>query len=166
MNDLKEIGGFIVSADPFVQHDTSLSGNGTVNSPLGVVPGYNETVLYSGNMSQSNTADIPLSENITNFNSIKVYAGWSYNSSAFEWAETEIPIEYSAKSWNLATFGSVITSSTQSTSDRYITFGCYKFSNPSTISVINAVRDNNSKGAFNASDTLKIYKVVGINRKQ
>ena len=38
MNDLKEIGGFIVSADPFVQHDNSLSGNGTVNSPLGVVP--------------------------------------------------------------------------------------------------------------------------------
>ena len=37
MNDLKEIGGFIVSADPFVQHDNSLSGNGTVNSPLGVV---------------------------------------------------------------------------------------------------------------------------------
>lgn len=37
MNDLKEIGGFIVSADPYVQHDSSLSGNGTVNSPLGVV---------------------------------------------------------------------------------------------------------------------------------
>ena len=36
MNDLKEIGGFIVSADPFVQHDNSLSGNGTVNSPFGV----------------------------------------------------------------------------------------------------------------------------------
>ena len=49
MNDLKEIGGFIVSADPFVQHDNSLSGNGTVNSPLGVVPGYNETVLWTQN---------------------------------------------------------------------------------------------------------------------
>ena len=166
MNDLKEIGGFIVSADPYVNHDGSLSGNGTLTSPLGVVPGYNETVLYSGNMSQSNTANIPLSENITNFNSIRVYAGWSYNSSSFQWAETEIPIEYSAKSWNLATFGSVVTNNTQSTPDRYLTFGCYKFSNASTISVINACRANNSNAAFSNSDTLKIYKVVGINRKQ
>lgn len=38
MSELKEIGGFIVSADPFVQHDNTLSGNGTVNSPLSVVP--------------------------------------------------------------------------------------------------------------------------------
>lgn len=37
MSELKEIGGFIVSADPFVQHDSTLSGNGTVNSPLGVI---------------------------------------------------------------------------------------------------------------------------------
>ena len=36
MNDLKEIGGFIVSADPYVNHDNSLSGNGTLTSPLGV----------------------------------------------------------------------------------------------------------------------------------
>lgn len=40
MNELKEIGGFIVSADPFVQHDNTLSGNGTVNSPLGVTGDY------------------------------------------------------------------------------------------------------------------------------
>ena len=37
MNDLKEIGGFIVSADPYVNHDNSWSGNGTLTSPLGVV---------------------------------------------------------------------------------------------------------------------------------
>ena len=78
MNDLKEIGGFIVSADPFVQHDTSLSGNGTVNSPLGVVPGYNETVLWSGNtqLSAMNTSAsaIHLSESLYNFDKIGVYA--------------------------------------------------------------------------------------------
>ena len=37
MNDLKEIGGFIVSADPYVNHNNSLSGNGTLTSPLGVM---------------------------------------------------------------------------------------------------------------------------------
>ena len=64
MNDLKEIGGFIVSADPYVNHDNSLSGNGTLTSPLGVVPGYNETVLWSG--ASTNTA-FNLSEPVTNF---------------------------------------------------------------------------------------------------
>ena len=64
MNDLKEIGGFIVSADPFVQHDTSLSGNGTVNSPLGV----NGTVLWSGNAKSGS-----LSEPISSFDYVKFY---------------------------------------------------------------------------------------------
>lgn len=54
MNDLKEIGGFIVSADPFVQHDNSLSGNGTVNSPLGVNDNswhdVTSDVSYNGNL--------------------------------------------------------------------------------------------------------------------
>lgn len=72
MNDLKEIGGFIVSADPFVQHDNSLSGNGTVNSPLGVVPGYNETVLWSDTTGSSACV---LSEPMTNFKSIKILYG-------------------------------------------------------------------------------------------
>lgn len=77
MNDLKEIGGFIVSADPYVQHDNSLSGNGTVNSPLGVVPGYNETVLWSGNKNPGGTATyIDLAEPISAFNEIGVYTNF------------------------------------------------------------------------------------------
>ena len=71
MNDLKEIGGFIVSADPFVQHDNSLSGNGTVNSPLGVVPGYNETVLYSGAIGAFNSV-LTLNEPFSAFQYIGV----------------------------------------------------------------------------------------------
>ena len=69
MNDLKEIGGFIVSADPYVNHDTSLSGNGTLTSPLGVVPGYNETVLWENNGS---------------FSAKGLTAGFSEPASAFE----------------------------------------------------------------------------------
>ena len=76
MNDLKEIGGFIVSADPYVNHDNSLSGNGTLTSPLGVVPGYNETVLWSGTPVASVSGNyITLSENITGFETIKVTMG-------------------------------------------------------------------------------------------
>ena len=34
-----EIGGFITEGAEIVNHDNTLSGNGTVDSPLGVVPG-------------------------------------------------------------------------------------------------------------------------------
>ena len=81
MNDLKEIGGFIVSADPFVQHDNSLSGNGTVNSPLGVVPGYNETVLWSGNtnhITAGQTWTATLNEQVSNFEKIGIILSHSY----------------------------------------------------------------------------------------
>ena len=78
MNDLKEIGGFIVSADPFVQHDNSLSGNGTVNSPLGV----NETVLWENTNGYtpgdgSGTTDIELTmpESLNNFEYIRICLG-------------------------------------------------------------------------------------------
>ena len=74
MNDLKEIGGFIVSADPYVNHDNSLSGNGTLTSPLGVVQGYNETVLFLHSaVPMSTTGTVyQMSEPITNFERIKV----------------------------------------------------------------------------------------------
>ena len=80
MNDLKEIGGFIVSADPYVNHDTSLSGNGTLTSPLGVVPGYNETVLWEGSqlISATNLTGT-LSEAPSGFDRIGVYWRQSYS---------------------------------------------------------------------------------------
>lgn len=62
--ELMEIGGFITEGAEIVNHDNSLSGNGTVDSPLGVVPGYNETVLWSG---ASTSTAFNLSEPITNF---------------------------------------------------------------------------------------------------
>ena len=40
--ELMEIGGFITSGAEIVNHDNSLSGNGTVDSPLGVVPGWTD----------------------------------------------------------------------------------------------------------------------------
>lgn len=158
---------FILADQKEVSHDNTLSGNGTVDSPLGVVPGYNETVLYSGNTSISNTADIPLNENITNFERIKVIAAWPYNGNfgdPYMIGLTEIPTEFSAHQFNIATFGAAQTNSVQSNSTRYITFGNYYFKNSTTIGVQGAYRDNNIGGAFNTTDTLKIIRVIGINR--
>ena len=69
--ELMEIGGFITSGAEIVNHDASLSGNGTVESPLGVVPGYNETVLWSGNGANEAT----LSESMQNFSRLKLKLG-------------------------------------------------------------------------------------------
>ena len=60
---------FILTSPQDVQHDGSMSGNGTLTSPLGVVPGYNETVLYSG---AAGTSAVTLSEPVTAFERIKI----------------------------------------------------------------------------------------------
>ena len=48
--ELMEIGGFITEGAGIVNHDASLSGNGTVDSPLGV-----SVVIYSGVGTTGNT---------------------------------------------------------------------------------------------------------------
>ena len=158
MNDLKEIGGFIVSADPFVQHDTSLSGNGTVNSPLGVVPGYNETVLWSGN---AGTANFPLTLNepLSNFESVKFY-------------------------WKPWTDGSYLNQTVSEFGTLYNTYTLHDtFLNTRTNSyflMVDVISANdtslkNVSGCYNvigstgktiSQDGFAMYKVIGINRKQ
>lgn len=69
---------YILATQQEVSHDNSLSGNGTVDSPLGVVPGYNETVLWEGTETLSTNPEITLSELSTNFERIRVY-GESWN---------------------------------------------------------------------------------------
>lgn len=64
-------GNYILATQQEVSHDNTLSGNGTVDSPLGL----NETVLWSGS---DTTATQTLSENISSFEEVKVY-GKSHN---------------------------------------------------------------------------------------
>jgi hypothetical protein len=60
---------YLLATQQEVSHDNTLSGNGTVDSPLGVVPGYNETVLYSGT---AGTSAVTLNEPMNNFERIKL----------------------------------------------------------------------------------------------
>jgi hypothetical protein len=71
MSEIQSISqnNYILATQQEVSHDNSLSGNGTVDSPLGVVPGYNETMLYSG---AAGTSAVTLSESFENFESIKL----------------------------------------------------------------------------------------------
>ena len=69
-----EIGGFITEGAEIVNHDNTLSGNGTVDSPLSVVPGYNETVLYSSTGAIL-SAETTLSEPGSNFEKLEFWWG-------------------------------------------------------------------------------------------
>lgn len=71
MSDIQSISqsNYVLATQQAVTHDNSLSGNGTVDSPLGVVPGYNETVLYD---STAKWTDITFSEPASNFERIRL----------------------------------------------------------------------------------------------
>lgn len=80
--ELMEIGGFITEGAEIVNHDNTLSGNGTVDSPLGVVPGYNETVLWEGSAAITTSyKQLATTEPATAFETIKIYGeswvGWA-----------------------------------------------------------------------------------------
>ena len=161
MNDLKEIGGFIVSADPYVNHDNSLSGNGTLTSPLGVVPGYNETVLWSGtDFSIGNgshlSATVQLSEPISGFEEIKIISSGNLDAQniildaskiggngAFTWIVPE------GANANWIGLRGVFTDATH-----LKVYGGYSTTLASVLT---------GGGWWNYKN---IYKVVGINRKQ
>lgn len=72
MSEIQSIAqnNYILATPQEVSHDSSLSGTGTVDSPLGVVPGYNETVLWSGASTVLNQT-FNLSEPFTNFKKIR-----------------------------------------------------------------------------------------------
>ena len=76
---------YILSTQQEISHDNTLSGNGTVDSPLGVVTGYNETVLWEGDIGY-NQSTTGISEALTNFERIRIYnkAG-AYNEMSSNW---------------------------------------------------------------------------------
>ena len=154
--ELMEIGGFITEGAEIVNHDNTLSGNGTVDSPLGV----SETVLWEGTPS-SVTSDIPLSENPANFEYIDVFARWTYNSS--QHINCYVRIFGNETNFSLCGDGTYNNSSTTDYSTWRVV-GNYSLSS-TKITVLRAYRVTSAGQGGSNSDTLKILKVIGINRK-
>ena len=151
MNDLKEIGGFIVSADPYVNHDNSLSGNGTLTSPLGVVPGYNETVIFSGNSSTATCSEAP-----SGFDSIKIY--YDRGSDSFV---QEYPGQPTDNIIQLYCGGAF--------TNGFVSLFNFRYSvNNNVISPTDYLKETfgNSTLSIRNASAPSIKKVVGINRKQ
>lgn len=147
-----EIGGFITSGAEIVNHDASLSGNGTVASPLGVVPGYNETVLWSGTAQSG----IQLSEPITNFGRIGILFGRASNSEIkfFDTSRSAegIPLQLGASFSN--GYASTYTQT-------------WVFTNSTTLTTGQKAKEWWGNAAVVSSrDTtdIPVYKVIGINR--
>ena len=155
--ELMEIGGFITEGAEIVNHDNTLSGNGTVDCPLGVVPGYNETVLWEGTPTNSN---IQCSEELSKFERVILYGRWYYNSTQAIYAETTIP--GSAGSVQVGGLG--LNTITTTPTDFFATYVDYSISGKNLTSRgkfrIQIRNGNNSS----TSDTILIYKIIGINR--
>jgi len=155
--ELMEIGGFITSGAEIVNHDNSLSGNGTVDSPLGVVPGYNKTVLWEGTPTNSN---IQCSEELSKFEWVTLYGRWNYNSTQAIYAETTIP--GSAGSVQVGGLG--LNNITQTPTDFFCTYIDYSISGKN-LTARGKLRKQLNGQNTSTSDTILIYKVIGINRK-
>ena len=153
-----EIGGFITSGAEIVNHDASLSGNGTVESPLGVVPGYNETVLWSGNGSNVAT----LSESMQNFSRLKIKLGTQYGTDGTQYFE--FPAQPSAiKNLSYQAGGGA----------NFYFVGLYCSATDTSITitkeaaVIKPFGNTTVNGqSTNAGYSAAFHEVIGINRKQ
>ena len=140
-----------------VSHDNTLSGNGTVDSPLGVVNGYNETVLYSGHIGAGAAPTAySLSEPISAFDSYRVYWLWNEGTncagevSEFYWDEDRPTMN------NFTLFSVNRFSNTNFTA-----LGLFEIaSNLKDITYTFSQQNNDTK-----DKNIKIKKIVGINRK-
>lgn len=138
-----------------VATSAGIVGDGTTQNPLRA----DETVLWEGTPS-SVTSDIPLSENPVNFEYIDVFASWTYNSS--QHINCYIRIFGNETNFSLCGDGTYNNSSTTDYSTWRVV-GDYSLSS-TKITVIRAYRVTSTGSGGSNSDTLKILKVVGINR--
>lgn len=150
-------GNYILATQQEVSHDNTLSGNGTSASPLGVVPGYNETVLYSG----AGASSFNVSENLSSFETVKMYGyaaeqGASYKH-VFEFPGINSLFDFNINDFN-AENGAIVNYYT-----RYSLNGL-------SMTVTKALHMWATTGSINSwsgpgSNPIIIDKVVGVNRK-
>jgi hypothetical protein len=149
---------YILATQQEVSHDNTLSGNGTVDSPLGL----NETVLWE-NSEGSKDSDLPvtLTESIQNFEKVAFY--WQAWSDGTAQAHTVTICMTDITTYTLSTI--------------YVNNG--NLSNIGVYAMVDVLSSNGTSlshlhGFFNdlktttvsqSSSGFRLYKVVGINRK-
>ena len=144
-----------ISAGEGIKLDTSVPGVIGISN--------DETVLWSGD---ALTATV--SESLTNFESVKVYAHWNYNGSFEARTMTEIP--GTANNFNLCTLTPSVTTGQTTDAAVYTLASIYNI-NGLDLTAINksriqygAAENSFSCNTYSNTDVLKLTKVVGINR--
>lgn len=150
---------YLLATQQEVSHDNTLSGNGTVDSPLGVVPGYNETVLWDN----PNGSQLPItvSELLSNFEYIRIE--WCPYTEASNWTEPLDVITTKVKNNLIHLVGWGLANDHMAQVETNLLIDCstvnLSTSNSGTITSLgNGTSTSNLTG-------YKIYKIVGINRK-
>ena len=156
--ELMEIGGFITEGAEIVNHDNTLSGDGTVDSPLGL----NETVLWE-NTADKLTKDMSwpqtLSESISNFQKVKFLYGGD-GGYAPQWFEFDV----------VNTNYTLTQSFVNPTTNNYCFYrnGIFSLNGTAFNNVNNYTLNyygSTGMGDHNNVGYNKVSKIVGINRK-
>lgn len=146
-----------LSAGTGIKIDTSVPGVIGISN--------DETVLWSGD-----ALSATVSESLTNFETIKIYAHWNYNSTVEARTIAEIP--GTGINFNLFAITPANTVSQASSASVYTLASIYAV-NGLELTPINksriqyaAAEGSISCNSFSNTDVLKLTKVVGINRKE
>lgn len=154
---------YILATQQEVSHDNSLSGNGTVESPLGL----NETVLYESTTGfKYGDTNLQLSEPMSNFERIVFIngkgQGWSIYTSPITTDYIVLPYAYYTGNTTSNIENVTVVLRDGGTSFSFGSALSYQGNCDVAIASNGSVtRTNNINNA-----TSRIYKVIGINRKQ
>jgi hypothetical protein len=131
----------------------------TVDSPSeGVVRISNdETVLWEGTPTNSN---IQCSEELSKFERVTLYGRWNYNSSQAIYAETTIP----GSAGTVQVGGLGLNTKTTTPTDFFCTYVDYSISGKNLTANAKLRIQIRTGQNSSTSDTILIYKIVGINR--
>lgn len=141
---------YILATQQAVTHDNSMSGNGTVDSPLGVVPGYNETVLWSGNATSGT-----FSEDISGFDRLKVLYVWN--------AGTDNKAKY-AELQAIPQVFSYLENGKAGNTYNWFAWGSWNIASTG-FNLLNAYQSVGNLNATTPTTSPVMYKVIGVNRK-
>ena len=171
-NAVNEISGYNGSAIAqygaekqwLVHDDTLVHAANSAQYALGVnlsavaqLLGIDETVLWEGTPTNSN---IQCSEVLSNFKRVILYGKWNYNSTQAIYAETTIP-----GSASTVQVGGLGLNTTANTTDFFCTYIDYSISGENLTSRAKLRKQLNGQNS-SKSDTILIYKVIGIGRKE
>ena len=154
VNNLRAIRG-PVTAVPMVGQSGVVVEPDTANNQ--VVVRADETVLSNGQ--SSSTSPITLSESMSNFEYVEIYAVWNYNSTQ----QMTVYSKISGDSTVFSLCGFACANLAADTQDTYLL--CSDFSvSGATITVNKVLRQNNAGSLLSRTDGIVITKIVGINR--